>query len=195
MTPLPNIAFDAEDGADIAALEGTLVVLAGADGTMTFAAAAADAAMGGGIARALAEESFKGKPGVVGSFAFPSGLAVSRVVLACLGAEPDAAAARRTGGAVAKALAAKGAVTLAVSGTADAAAADLVLAVALRLYDFREYKKVEEDAPSPGPRSIRVLAANPETLARESRAHMALAEGIYFSRDLVNEPANRLTTG
>jgi leucyl aminopeptidase len=39
-----------------------------------------------------------------------------------------------------------------------------------------------------------VLSDAPETLAQESRPHMALAEGIYFTRDLVNEPANRLTT-
>ncbi|MEL6576262.1 MAG: leucyl aminopeptidase [Pseudomonadota bacterium] len=195
MTPLPNIAFDAEDGADIAQLEGTLVVLVGSDGALMPAAAAVDAAIGGGLSRASGDESFKGKAGVVASFAFPGGLAASRVVLACLGEQPDAAAARRAGGAVAKALAAKGPVTLALSGTVDEAAAGLVLAVALRLYDFREYKKVEEDAPAPGPRAIRVLAEAPETLAAASRAHMALAEGIYFTRDLVNEPANRLTTG
>ncbi|MEM7528982.1 MAG: leucyl aminopeptidase [Pseudomonadota bacterium] len=196
MTSLPNIAFDAEDGVDLAALDGTLVVFAGADGALAPAAAALDEAMGGGLKRAVGEESFKGKPGVVASFAFPGGLAASRVVLACLGKDSDGASARRAGGAVAKALAAKGPVTLALSGAADdPVAAALVLSVALRLYDFREYKTPEDDDPAQGPRSIRVLAGAPETLARESRAHMALAEGIYFARDLVNEPANRLTTG
>ncbi|MEL6337947.1 MAG: leucyl aminopeptidase, partial [Pseudomonadota bacterium] len=107
--------------------------------------------------------------------------------------KPDAAAARKTGGAVAKALAA-GPATLALSGAGDDdIVAGVIMAVALRLYDFREYKKSDEDTPS-APRTLRALAANPEALARGSRDMMALAEGVYFTRDLVNEPANRLTT-
>ncbi|MEL6774141.1 MAG: leucyl aminopeptidase [Pseudomonadota bacterium] len=193
MTPLPNIVFDAEEGADLAAAEGTLIVFAGHDGSLSPAAATIDGAMGGALARALGDKSFKGKPGVVETFGWPAGLAAKRVVLACLGDKPDAAAARKTGGAVAKALAA-GPATLALSGAGDDdIVAGVVMAVALRLYDFREYKKSDEDTPS-APRTLRALAANPEALARGSRDMMALAEGVYFTRDLVNEPANRLTT-
>ncbi|MEM6678520.1 MAG: leucyl aminopeptidase [Pseudomonadota bacterium] len=194
MTPLPNIAFDAEEGANLATAEGTVVVFAGPDGTLTAGAAAVDAASGGALVRALGDESFKGKPGVVASFAYPAGLAAKRVVLACLGEAPDRAASRKTGGAIAKALA-KGTATVATAGAAeDSVIAELVLAMALRCYEFREYKKQPEDEPAPEPRAITVLAASAETLARESQARMALAEGIYFTRDLVNEPANRLTT-
>ncbi|MEL6268093.1 MAG: M17 family peptidase N-terminal domain-containing protein, partial [Pseudomonadota bacterium] len=203
MTPLPHIVFDAEDGADLAQAEGTLVVFAAPDGTLMPAAAAVDAALGGALARAVGDKAFKGKAGVVDQFGWPAGHAARRVVLACMGkgpdggeddAAPDAAAARRAGGAVAKALA-KGPATLALGGLGDAdAVAALVLTVSLRLYEFREYKKLDEEEGAPAPRQIRVLSDAPEALARGSRAMMALAEGIYFTRDLVNEPANRLTT-
>ncbi|MEM6489632.1 MAG: leucyl aminopeptidase [Pseudomonadota bacterium] len=197
MTPLPHILFDAEAEADLAAAEGTVIVFAAADGTLTPAATALDAAMGGALTRALAEPGVGGKPGVAESFGWPAGLAARRVLLACLGADPDAAAARKTGGAIAKALA-KGPATLATAGLGDEAPlADLVMALALRLYDFRAYKKskpAEGDEPEQGPRTIRVLSDRPEALAGGSRAMMALAEGVFFTRDLVNEPANVLTT-
>ncbi|MEO1458869.1 MAG: M17 family peptidase N-terminal domain-containing protein, partial [Pseudomonadota bacterium] len=213
MTPLPQISFDAEEGAELAALEGTLVVFADAQGTLAPAGAAIDGAMGGALARALADAAFKGKAGIVASLSWPSGLAARRVLLACLGAEADSAGVRRTGGAIAKGLA-KGPATLCLAGAAEAeVAADLVLAVALRLYDFREYKTGaggpaaengengengsagEEGAEEAAePRTLRVLSDAPEALARASAPRMALAEGTYFTRDLVNEPANRLTT-
>ncbi|MGF1553987.1 MAG: leucyl aminopeptidase [Paracoccaceae bacterium] len=192
MTPLPHIVFDAEEGAALDSVEGTLVVFADGEGTPTEAARALDAAMGGALGRALDDASAPIKPGVAETFGWPAGTAARRVVLASLGREPDAQAARRAGGAIAKALA-KGPATIATAGLDDALVAALVHALALRLYDFREYKKADEDAPE-GPRKLTVLAAKPEALARSSREMMALAEGVFFARDLVNEPANRLTT-
>jgi leucyl aminopeptidase len=118
------------------------------------------------------------------------------VILACLGPDPDRAAARKTGSAIAKALP-KGRVTLVAAGlAAPALVAEMVYAVVLRLYDFREYKTAEDETggTSTGSREITVLSDEPETLARESRSFAALAEGVFFTRDLVNEPANRLTT-
>ncbi|MEM9760998.1 MAG: leucyl aminopeptidase [Pseudomonadota bacterium] len=196
MTPLPHIAFAPEDGADLTAAEGTLVVFALADGTLTPGAARVDAALGGALGRAAGDAAFKGKPGIVDQFGWPAGHAARRLVLACLGGgDPISSAdARKAGGAVAKALA-KGPATLATAGIGDAeAVAGMVMALSLRLYDFREYRKVEEDAEPVGPRKLTVLSDAPEALARGSTEMMALAEGVYFTRDLVNEPANRLTT-
>ncbi len=117
-------------------------------------------------------------------------------MLATLGDEPDREAARRAGGAIAAALA-KGAVTVCTGGVADRALlAELVCAMVLRLYDFRDYKKApdEDDDDAPTRRAIAVASDEPEALAAASAPFAALAEGIYFTRDLVNEPANRLTT-
>lgn len=60
-----------------------------------------------------------------------------------------------------------------------------------------------QDAPHPAtdaapvdPSRARVtlLADRPEALAREAAQAAAVAEGVFFTRDLVNEPANILTT-
>ena len=196
-TPAP-IDFQPERGRDLAAIEGTLVVFADGEGKLGPAAAALDEATGGALGRAVADPEFKAKAGTVGRFRYPAGVAAGSVILACLGDEPDRAAARKTGGAIAKALG-KGDVTICTSGaTSDKLTAELVWAVALRLYDFRDYKTADEDDTNsggdPGERTITVLAQRPAALRKLSAPFAALAEGIFFTRDLVNEPANRLTT-
>jgi len=190
--PVP-ITFDADTDIAVETLEGTLVVFADGAGALVGLAKTADAAMGGALARAVADERFKAEAGKVVSIAYPAGLVATRVLLACLGAEPDRAAARKTGGAIAKAVA-PGKAVLATSGLAETAlVAELTYALALRLYDFREYKaeKPDEDKRVTG---VTVLSDGPEALADASKGFAALAEGIFFTRDLVNEPANRLTT-
>ena len=192
-TPAP-IDFQPERGRDLTAIEGTLVVFADGEGKLGSAAAALDKAAGGALGRAVADPEFKAKPGTVRRLRYPAGVAAGTVILACLGGEPDRAAARKTGGAIAKALG-KGNVTICTAGvTSDKLAAELVWAVALRLYDFRDYKTADDENGDPGERTIQVLAARPAALAKLSAPFAALAEGIFFTRDLVNEPANRLTT-
>jgi leucyl aminopeptidase len=195
-TPAP-ITFAAEAGQDLTAVKGTLVVFADGAGTLGEAALQADAAMGGALGRAVANKDYKPKPGTMQSFSYPSGVAARTVILACLGPDPDRAAARKTGGAIAKALG-NGNATLCTAGVADEAlTAELVWAVTLRLYDFRDYKTADtEDGENgaPATRKLRVLAADPRALKRAFAPFAALAEGVYFTRDLVNEPANTLTT-
>ncbi|WP_295045204.1 leucyl aminopeptidase [uncultured Paracoccus sp.] len=41
---------------------------------------------------------------------------------------------------------------------------------------------------------VTFMAADPETLAKSAQDAAAVAEGVFFTRDLVNEPANVLTT-
>ncbi len=194
-TPLVPIAFDGIEGTDWASREGTLVVFAGADGALTPAAEAVDRLTGGALARALAGPGFKAKAGRTRILAYPAGLAAERVVLAALGDAPDRAAARKTGGAIAKALG-KGQATLAADLDTDPALlAETVFAAQLRLYDFREYKTADPDDEDDGSeRRLTVLSPAPEALAAGSQPFAALAEGVFFARDLVNEPANRLTT-
>ncbi|MEM1345790.1 MAG: leucyl aminopeptidase [Pseudomonadota bacterium] len=194
-TPLVPIGFEADTEAAWERVPGTLVVFATGEGTLTAAAEALDGLMQGALSRAVASDSFKAKAGTTMVFAFPGGLAAEAVVLACLGAAPDRAAARKTGGAIARALR-PGAATLAVTGLgAPELLAEMIWASALRLYEFREYKGAEEeDTPARPERSLTILSDAPEALARASGDWAALAEGVFFTRDLVNEPANRLTT-
>ena len=192
-TPAP-IDFQSEKTRDLATVEGTLVVFADGDGKLGSAAAAIDAASGGALGRAVADQEFKTKAGTVRGLRYPSGLAAKSVLLACLGKAPDRAAARKTGGAIAKALG-KGNVTICTAGAAsDELAAELIWAAALRLYDFRDYKTVDEENGEPDVQAITALADQPAALRKAFAPFAALAEGVFFTRDLVNEPANRLTT-
>ena len=50
------------------------------------------------------------------------------------------------------------------------------------------------EPPQPEKARVTVLCADPEACAREAQSGAALAEGVFFTRDLVNEPANVLTT-
>ena len=151
--------------------------------------------MGGSLDARRRRRRLPAEAGTVLSFAGPAGLAAERVLLACLGPEPDRAAARKTGGAIAAA-AARGPMTLATAGGGrDERLAEMLWGTVLRLYDFREYRRGDEDEESPAPaRSLTVLSDAPEALAQASSPFAALAEGVFFTRDLVNEPANRLTT-
>ncbi len=195
MTSPSAVAFQPETDADLAAVKGTLVVFANGRGRLGRAARKLDKAIGGALGRAVKDPDFKPKPAAVRVLRYPAGIAAKAVVLACLGDDPGRDAARQTGGAIAKALG-KGQVTIATAGAGpEAAIAELVWAAVLRLYDFREYKTgTDDENGGGGVREITVLSEKPESLSRASAGLAALAEGIFFTRDLVNEPANRLTT-
>jgi len=194
MTDPAPIRFHKEEGCDLAKEKDNLVVFVDGAGKLTSGAKAVDELTGGALSRAVGEADFKPKPGTTRRFNYPSGMAARAVILATLGKDPDRAAARETGGAIAKALA-KGDVRLATSGVADdALVAEMAHALMLRLYDFREYKTADEENGPPGKRKIHLLAASAQAARRAHGPFAALAEGIFFTRDLVNEPANRLTT-
>ncbi len=199
MTTPVSVDFVEEDQDALAAAEGTVVVFVDGDRKLSPSAAHLDGLTGGTLRRAVDAADYKPRPRKVATIAYPAGVAAERIVLATLGDEPDREAARRAGGAIAAALG-KGRVLVCTQGIADRAlVAELVYALVLRLYDFRDYKKAsDEDGDNgegkPQRRKITVTSDAPEGLAAVSAPFAALAEGIYFTRDLVNEPANRLTT-
>jgi leucyl aminopeptidase len=190
MTSPAEIAYVAADAAPIEKAGGTVVVFVALDGAPGGAAAAADAATGGAVTRLLASQNFKREVAAVASLDFPAGMAADRLVVAALGA--GAGDARKTGAAAAAKLA-KGAATFYGAGDAEAQA-EIAFGAALRLYDFDAYKsKKDDDAPKP-PRRLTFVSDAPEAVAKLSAPRAAVAEGVFFTRDLVNEPANVLTT-
>ncbi len=196
MTTPVTVDFVHEDHEALPRATSTVVVFVDGAKALSSAAEHVDQLMGGALRRAVGAAEYKARPRRPVTFAYPAGMAAERVVLVTLGDEPDRESARRAGGAIAASLA-KGAVTVCTGGVADRAlVAELVCAMVLRLYDFRDYKKAaaEEDEDAPVRRTITVTSDEPEALAAASAPFAALAEGVYFTRDLVNEPANRLTT-
>ncbi len=60
----------------------------------------------------------------------------------------------------------------------------------MRAYRFDYH--TGEDKKAYGP--VTIMVDKPEEVAAAAAPHAALAEGVFFTRDLVNEPANILTT-
>ena len=190
MTSPVEISYRSRDSVPPETAEGAVVVFVQPDGTLGEAAAAVDTATGGAVSRLLGSEEFRNKPGQTAVLGFPSGMKASRVVVAALG--KTEAEARQAGGAAAARLSSGPALVCAEGPVA--VQAEVAFGMALRLYDFAAYKTVKEDEPAKMPRAITVASDAPEALARASAPMAALAEGVFFTRDLINEPANILTT-
>jgi leucyl aminopeptidase len=187
--PLP-IRFLATDTAALAAAPGRIALCVGAPAKAPpgGAARALDRAMRGALARYLGSEAWsKLQPGDAAEIAWPTGLAAEALQVVKLDPAADAATARKAGAAIGRAVGKAGVLVLAER---TRAVAELAFGLALRAYDFAAHKTGERDAPGP----VTVMCAKPEATAAESAPLAALAEGVFFTRDLVNEPANVLTT-
>ena len=137
-------------------------------------------------------KGYKAEAGHVVKLPHPAGMAADALYIAALGDAPDAGAARKAGAALGKAIG-KGAAT--ILGAGDAAAqAEVAFGYVLRAYDFDVYKTGKDDDEDKPDASVTFASDEAEAVARLSAPLAALAEGVYFTRDLVNEPANILTT-
>jgi leucyl aminopeptidase len=83
---------------------------------------------------------------------------------------------------------------------AEDVAADLAFGMLLRHYTFEKYRSKKksseegdgEDARGNGLARITIHCAEPEKARAAFQRHQAVANGVNFARDLVNEPANVL---
>ncbi|MFN3575611.1 MAG: leucyl aminopeptidase [Tabrizicola sp.] len=185
--PLP-IQFQATDLEALATQKGRIAVLADVGLPTSPGLRRLDRMTKGALSRAFGSDAFaKLKPGEALELAFPPGLAAEAVQLVRLPKKADLAQARKAGATIGKAHGAAGTLVLA---EAHQRAADIAFGLALRAYDFDSHKTGEKTAPGP----VTLMAANPEAVARAAAPMAAVAEGVFFTRDLVNEPANVLTT-
>ncbi len=173
----------------LAEFEGRLVVLVAPDGKLDQAARRVNRLSRGALARLAQSERFeKLKEGEAAELAFPAGLQAEAVQVLKLGRRAPADVVRRAGGAIGKAL--KEAPVLVAAGNLRHVA-DLALGVALRAYAFTAYKAEEAGKPRG---AVTIMVARPEEARAAAARVAALAEGVFFTRDLVSEPANVLTT-
>lgn len=172
----------------LAAAEGRLVLILPPDGRMGAAARRVDRAAKGAVARALSSKAWeKLKPGEAMDLAWPAGLAAEALQLVKLPYRASTDETRKAGAAIGRALGEAGAVVLAQGQRHPA---EIAFGLTLRAYDFRRY--LTGEAKQRGPVTIMVDA--PETARTAFASRRAVAEGVCFTRDLVNEPANVLTT-
>jgi len=162
--------------------------------------AALEEAAGGPFSRAAAAAKFKGAATKSLQILAPGGSDLDRIAFLGIG-DPAKLTAQdwlKFGGSIPPAVGGAAATTVVLErpdGEAVSAqeAADVALGITLRTYSFDKYKtKKKDDEEAPKKRRFTIAAADPAAARRAWTAASAVAEGVAFARDLVNEPANAL---
>lgn len=172
----------------IAQAEGRVAVFVGADGGLGQAAKRVNRLTKGALERAVQSAAFEALGVGDGlELGFPVGMAAEAVHVVKLDKKASTEDARAAGATIAKAKAKKPVLALATGITR---AADIAFGLALRAYDFDAHKSRDNGTEA----AVTFMVSKPEAVAAEARDHAALAEGVFFTRDLINEPSNVLTT-
>ncbi len=185
--PLSPI-FAAIDLDRLATQEGRIAVFA-SPGSARFASAAqrVNKLTRGALRRLVDSDAFgKLKPGGALDMAWPSGMAAEAVQVIRMDRKPSSDDLRRAGVAIGKAHTKAG--TLLMAEAMDTA--PLVLGALLRAYRYEDQKS----DPDPVVGTFEVMAKDPEAAWATCADAVAVAEAVHFTRDLVNAPANVLTT-
>jgi leucyl aminopeptidase len=152
------------------------------------------------VTRAAAAERFKGKRAATLDIVAPTGLEVSRLVVVGLGKVRELKARDfvKLGG-VAMGKVPKSAEEATIIADLPGGAvkpdslAELALGMRLRAYSFDRYKTKHKDGEEkPAETEVTIAVANVAPVRKAYAAREAVANGVDFARDLVNEPANVL---
>jgi leucyl aminopeptidase len=190
VTTPPETTFVSVSSEDVAELEGRLVIMVAPDGSMDPLARKVDRLSRRAVTRLAESDAFgRAKPGSGHVLAHPAGLVAEAVQVIKIARRPDGETARRAGAAIADFNAA---VPLTVLAGSFSQVEELALGLMLRSYAFREYL-TDDEAPVANT-EFRIAVKDPDAARAAFAPHAAQAEGVYFTRDLVNEPANVLTT-
>ena len=184
---------------------GVFVIFASEGGKLSGLAAKADAATDGHVTRAMKAAKFEGKRDQMLDILAPNGTKFERIAVLGLG-DPAKLSAREVeliGGTIAGALqqmkAREATVAADISGRKQAQAE-------ARLRRCLPPARGSGSIPSPNtnPRSpmkrtalpaLTLLTGDPAAAKRAFADLDAVAEGVHFARDLVNEPANHALSG
>ena len=169
---------------------------------LTAAAAALDKRSHGALTKAISASRFRGKTGDLLSVLAPAGLAARRVVLVGLGKADalDALKLQAAGSGVVCHLRDSGetAAAVVVEGIKGdkmkpaEVAANVAFGARLAAYRFDKYRTKEKKEEKPSLRAITVMVKDPVAARKAYGDFAKVAEGVFFTRDLVSEPANVL---
>ena len=188
MTPLPKLSviemnFDASLNYD-----GQLVILVSEDGKLDDFGDRLNKLMDGAIDRALASDDFHGLDlGKVLSLSYPAGLKAQGLTIAKLNQNSGVDETRACGVEIAKTVKCKS--ILILNGEFQKAA-DLVEGLALRNYDYRDQKTHVKNTGF----DLQVMVQSVREHSDKINEKLAVIDGVFFTRDLINAPANILTT-
>jgi leucyl aminopeptidase len=188
-TPLQT-AFAPADADSIAEIEGRVAVFLDPEGAMDPLARRVNRLTRGALARLVESDAFRRmKPGEGHGLSMPQGVKAEAILAVKLPKKPSEEEARKAGAAIARFNAS--ALLTVLLGARPLPA--LLSGILMRAYAFDVYRKREEDKPEPN-RTLRVMVNDPEAAEAAAGPVMAVAEGVFLTRDLVSEPANVLTT-
>ncbi|MCY4334869.1 MAG: leucyl aminopeptidase [Litoreibacter sp.] len=188
MTSPISPAFIATDTDLIKGMEGVLAIFIGDEGSMDATAKRVNRLSRGSVARLIEGEGFaKLDAGKAMKLAYPVNLEAEAVIVVKLPKRPSVSEARAAGSTIAKMAGGK---ALNVLCGNLRRAEEVALGLALRSYAFNDHFTKEEDAPG----AVSFMVNKPEEMTAAYADQAAIADGVFFTRDLTNEPANVLTT-
>ncbi len=177
------------DPAALAEASGLVAVFVDGEGGLDPLARRVNKLTRGAVERLAQSKAWsKAAEGDAVRLSFPAGLAADALVVTKLGRKPGAEDARKAGVALAREAGGKP-MTLAVG--ARRGAPDVLMGALLRGYEYTDQKSKKEDK-TPG--EVTVMVTQPDALSEATADLAAIAAGVFFARDLVNAPANVLTT-
>lgn len=187
MPDLPEITILEPDLNTIAEAEGRIAVFIGVDGAMDRLARRVNRLTRGALARFAASEEFeKLAQGDVRNLSFPTGMKATDLQVFKFDRKMQGEAARVVGAKIGKAMSDNDTLVLASSLRG---LEDVMLGALLRAYRFDRHRTGE----SKNVGKLAFMTNNADASELAERA-LAVADGVWFTRDLVNEPANVLTT-
>ncbi len=181
---------------------GALVVTVFEGSEFSSTAERLDKSTGGALRRGVESNRFKGKSGDLLEILAPSGLSNTRVILAGLGklSELKITDIENLGGKVYKDLAAKGEkeVSVIMDGLKVGSSDDSTLAshvsfgALLRTYKFDTYKTAKKSDNASKLESFTVNCTDAVSAKACFEDLEKVSDGVFFTRQLVSEPPNRL---
>ncbi len=188
MTPLANVSTVAVDLNQLADATGTVAVFVDENGHLDQLARRVNRLTKGALERLADSDAFNDMGvGDVTRMRFPTGMAADAVVVAKLSRKCSIEDARKAGAGIAKNTG-KGALLIAAGNLHRPE--DVVEGVVLRNYSYQDQKS----EPKPNTLDVTVMASKPDVVEPAIAPKLAVAEGVFFTRDLVTMPANVLTT-
>ena len=168
---------------------GRIGVLIQRDGKMDQVGQRVNRLTKGTLQRLVKDEDFSSyKDGDIITLPIPSGMLAKSIEVVILDRNASTKKCRSAGASLAKRIGRSGAV---IFCTALKRAEDLILGFLLRQYEFGKHSKMNNRAEF---EKVTFMHNRAETLQPAMNAIAAVVSGVHFTRNLVNEPANILTT-
>ena len=191
MTDVTNFSFTEVDLDVIATSEGRVAILVADDRKLSRAARRVNKLTRGAVQRVLDSEKFESaKDADVVTISWPNGMAAEAVDIVKLSKRPSVEDARSAGAALSKLGGGNKSALLLILAGLNKHAEDVILGVALRGYAFTDHKTAEETLK----KDVTVMCTDVDAMQAVANPALAVADGVFMTRDLVNEPANVLTT-